>query len=99
MDKSCSLCNTQKVLCQVPKIDLDLWPHEPKSVGFFIIIDNLNVKYQSDWVKTEACRNTYRQTAQDSLELWPRDPKSIGFFLKSQTTNMWSSEVIGQQKL
>ena len=65
-----------------------------------LIIDNLHVKYESDWAKTVVCilpTRSYTQSAKVDLDLWPPDQKSIGFFLSPSTTYMWSLKVIGQK--
>ena len=51
-----------------------------------LIINNLHVKFESDWAKTVVCivsTRSYTQSAKVDLDLWPRDPKSIGFLLSS----------------
>ena len=80
------------------KVDLDLWLHDPKSIGF--LLHRLHVKSESDWAKTVVCivsTRSYTQSAKVDLHLWPRDPKSIGFLLASSTTYMWSLKVIRQK--
>ena len=64
-----------------------------------LIIHNLQVKFESDLVKTVVTivsTRSYTQSAKIDLDLWPCDPKSIGFLLSSSTTYMWSFKVIGQ---
>ena len=65
-----------------------------------LIINNLHVKFESDWEKTVVCivsTRSYTQSAKFDLDLWPRDPKSIGFLLSSWWMCMWSLKVIGQK--
>ena len=72
------------------KVDLDLWPCDPKSIGF-LPSSYLHVKFESDWAKTVVYiqpTRSYTQSAEVDLDLWPCVPKSIGFLLSSSTTNM-----------
>ena len=65
-----------------------------------LIINNLHVKFESDWTKTVVCivsTRSYTQSAKVDLDLWPRDPKSIGFLLSTWWMCMWSLKVIGQK--
>ena len=40
---------------QSAKVDLNLWPCDPNSTGFFLTIHNLHFKFESDWTKTAVC--------------------------------------------
>ena len=64
-----------------------------------VIIQNLDVKFESDWTRTVVCivaKIFNSQSADADLDLWSHNPKLIGFFLSSSTTYMWSLKVIGQ---
>ena len=63
---------------QSAKVDLDLWPRDPKSIGFLLIMVNVHVKFESDCAKTVVAivsTRSYTQSAKIDLDLWPRDPK------------------------
>ena len=65
-----------------------------------LIINNLHVKFESDWAYTVVCivpTSPNIKSAKVDLNLCPYDPKSIGFLLSSSTTDMWSLKVIGQK--
>ena len=69
------------------KVDLDLWPRDPKSIGFLLSSSTIylvHVKFESNWAKTVVCilpTRSYTQSDKVYLDLWTRDPKSIGFSL------------------
>ena len=69
---------------QSAKVDLDLWPHDPKSIGFHLLSYHPQLicevwkwlgKNWSLYSVTRSCT----QSAKVDLDLWPHDPKSIGF--------------------
>ena len=56
-----------------------------------LIMVNVHVKFESNWIKTEVAivsTRSYTQSAKVDHDLWPRDPNSIGFLLSSSTTYM-----------
>ena len=79
---------------------MTLWPKINRVPS--LIINNLHVKFESDWAKTVVCivsTRSYTQSTKVDLDLWTHDQKSIGFLLSSSTTYMWSLKVIGQKLL
>ena len=53
-----------------------------------LIIQNLHLKFQTDWTWSVVCSvstRPYTQSAKVDLELWPCFPKSVGFLLSSST--------------
>ena len=94
LGKNCSLYRVNKVLyteCKSWPWPLTPWPQINRFPPF--IINNLHVKFKSDWAKTAVCivsTRSYTQSAKVDLDLWPRDPKSIGF-PKIKTTIIYSN--------
>ena len=72
--------------------DLDLWPHDQKSIGFPpLIIHNLHVKFETDWTKIVVCIvpikpyihvpiRPYTQSAKQTLTFDPVTLNQQGFF-------------------
>ena len=88
---------------QESKIDLDLLLHNHKinRVSPYII-QNLNLKFESDFAKTVVCilsTKYYTHNAEVYLDLWPRHLKSIWFLLLSSTTYIRSLKVIEKKML
>ena len=89
------------VVCIVPtmfytqsaKVDLDLEPHNPKSIGI-LFSSSTTYLWSLKWFGVNCIVSTrfYRQRAK--VDLGPCDPKSIGFLISSWTTNMLSLKVI-----
>ena len=89
LGKNCSLylaINVLKTKCQIWPWPLTPWPKMNRVPP--LIMNNLHVKFDSDWAKTVVCivpTRFYRQSAKFDLDLWPLDPKSLGFLLSSWT--------------
>ena len=46
-------------------VKVDLWPRNPKSIGFLLIINNIYVNFESDWAKTVVCIMSRRWRTMD----------------------------------
>ena len=80
------------------KVDLDLWPHDPKSIGFLPSSSTCELWKWFDINCSLYCANKVWYTECQSWPWpWPCAPKSIGFLPLSSTTYMWSLKVIGQK--
>ena len=96
----------QSAKVDLAKVDLDLWPRDPKSIGFLLsswqmCMWSLKVIGQKTVVAIVPTRFYIQSAKVDlakvDLDLWPRDPKSIGFLLSSWGMCMWSLKLIGQK--
>ena len=110
----CTCIVSTRFYSQSAKVDLDLWPRDPKMTLKFDPMPDNQQGYSSHpeqltcevwkWPRKKAVvcivpSRFYRQSPKVDVDFWPRDPKSIGFLLSSSTTYMWSFIVIGQKLL